>query len=233
MIPPAAFIPLAEEIGFIIPLGEWAIRQACAAAAEWPDHTKIAVNLSPAQFRSAGLVQTVVSALATSGLRRSGSSSRSPKPRCCRTTRRRSPCSISCATLGVRIAMDDFGTGYSSLSYLQSFPFDTHQDRPLLHQGHRRRRARSISCGRWRPWPRASAWRPPPKASRPSSSSTTVKLEGCTRDAGLPVQPAAAGERDHRNVFPQWPGPRGGAIRGGLASGHRSAGRSPVSWTPA
>ena len=54
---PGAFIPVAEESGFIIPLGEWAIRQACAAAAEWPEHTKIAVNLSPAQFRSAGLVQ--------------------------------------------------------------------------------------------------------------------------------------------------------------------------------
>ena len=59
---------MAEENGFIIPLGEWAIRQACAAAAKWPDHTKIAVNLSPVQFRSAGLVQTVMSALAASRL---------------------------------------------------------------------------------------------------------------------------------------------------------------------
>jgi len=98
MISPATFIPVAEENGFVIPLGEWAIRQACAAAARWPEHTKIAVNLSPAQFRSAGLVQTVISALAASNLPPEGSSSRSPRRPCCKRTGPPSTCSISCGS---------------------------------------------------------------------------------------------------------------------------------------
>ena len=68
MIAPNTFIPLAEEIGLIVPLGEWALRHACATAAQWPPHYKIAVNLSPAQFRSPGLLQAIVGALAASGL---------------------------------------------------------------------------------------------------------------------------------------------------------------------
>ena len=124
LISPAAFIPLAEEIGFIIPLGEWVIRQACATAARWPEDVKIAVNLSPVQFRSSGLVQTVVNALAASGL---------PPERLELEITETTLLQDSEATLamlyqlrevGVSIAMDDFGTGYSSLSYLQSFPFD-------------------------------------------------------------------------------------------------------------
>ena len=124
MVPPATFIALAEEIGCIIPLGEWAIRQACATAAAWPEPLEVAVNLSPVQFSTPGLVQVVMSALAASGCPRAGSSSRSPRAPCCRTARARSRRSINLRALGVRIAMDDFGTGYSSLSYLQSFPFD-------------------------------------------------------------------------------------------------------------
>src|SRR5262249_6093510 len=68
LMSPAQFIPLAEEIGFIVPLAAWVIRQACAAAARWPDDVKVAVNLSAAQFRSASLLQTVVNALGASGL---------------------------------------------------------------------------------------------------------------------------------------------------------------------
>src|SRR5258708_9189325 len=64
MIAPASFIPLAEEIGFIVPLGEWVIRQACVTAAEWPEHLHVAVNISAAQFRSPGLMQVIVGALA-------------------------------------------------------------------------------------------------------------------------------------------------------------------------
>ena len=86
---------------------------------------KVAVNLSPVQFRNRGLVATVTHALAAArSLRRTGSSWRSPKPCCCRTTRRSSRMLHQLRALGVRIAMDDFGTGYSSLSYLRQFPFD-------------------------------------------------------------------------------------------------------------
>jgi diguanylate cyclase (GGDEF)-like protein/PAS domain S-box-containing protein len=124
IVAPSDFIPLAEEIELIIPLGEWVIREACAAAAKWPDHIKVSVNLSPVQFKSKNLVPAIVTALASSAL---------------------SPCRLeleitesvllkeneeNLATLhrlrelGVRVVMDDFGTGYSSLSYLRSFPFD-------------------------------------------------------------------------------------------------------------
>ena len=68
MVSPNTFIPLAEEIGLIVPIGEWAIREACAEAAKWPDDLRIAVNLSPAQFRSPGLLQVIVGTLTPSGL---------------------------------------------------------------------------------------------------------------------------------------------------------------------
>jgi predicted signal transduction protein with EAL and GGDEF domain len=124
LVSPAQFIPLAEEIGFIIPLGEWAIRQACTTAARWPDHVKIAVNLSPVQFRSAGLVQTVVSALAASGLAPRRLELEITETTLLQDSETTLAMLYQLRGLGVGIAMDDFGTGYSSLSYLQSFPFD-------------------------------------------------------------------------------------------------------------
>jgi predicted signal transduction protein with EAL and GGDEF domain len=123
-VSPADFIPLAEETGLIVPLGEWVLRQACADAARWPGPLKIAVNISPVQFANQDIVMVVMQALGASGL---------PADRleleiteavflqnnqATRTTLHR------LRQLGVRIAMDDFGTGYSSLSYLRSFPFD-------------------------------------------------------------------------------------------------------------
>jgi diguanylate cyclase (GGDEF)-like protein len=124
LIAPAAFIPLAEEIGFIVPLGEWVIRQACATAAAWPEHLNVAVNISAAQFRSPGLMQVIVGALGASGL--------SPTRLEIEITEtvllqnRENTLSVlhQLRALGIRIAMDDFGTGYSSLTYLQCFPFD-------------------------------------------------------------------------------------------------------------
>jgi diguanylate cyclase (GGDEF)-like protein len=124
MVPPGDFIPLAEEIGLIVPIGEWVLRQACFDAVGWPKDIGVAVNLSPAQFRSKNLLQTVISALAASGL----------EPARLELEITESVMLVEYATtletlhrlreLGVRIAMDDFGTGYSSLSYLRSFPFD-------------------------------------------------------------------------------------------------------------
>ena len=124
MVSPAAFIPLAEEIGLIVPLGEWVLRTACSAAARWPDHTKICVNLSPVQFRSRGLVEVVIGALATSGLRPGRLELEITETVLLADTEATLAVLHQLRGLGVRIAMDDFGTGYSSLSYLQTFPFD-------------------------------------------------------------------------------------------------------------
>ncbi|MET3665207.1 EAL domain-containing protein [Caulobacter sp. 1776] len=124
MVSPADFIPLAEEIGLIIPLGEWVLRAACAEAAKWPDHVRLAVNLSPAQFRDRGLVRTVVSALAASGLPAQRLELEITESVLLQDSAANMTMLHDLKALGVRISMDDFGTGYSSLSYLRSFPFD-------------------------------------------------------------------------------------------------------------
>ncbi|MBX9589898.1 MAG: EAL domain-containing protein [Hyphomonadaceae bacterium] len=124
LIPPGTFIPLAEEIGFILPLGEWAMRQACATAASWPDGIKVAVNLSPVQFRNPGLVQVIMSALAASGLPPERLEIEITETILLQNSETTLDILYQLRALGVMIAMDDFGTGYSSLSYLQSFPFD-------------------------------------------------------------------------------------------------------------
>jgi diguanylate cyclase (GGDEF)-like protein len=124
MVSPADFIPLAEEIGLIVPLGDWVLRNACAEAAHWPDHVRLAVNLSPAQFRDRSLVATVVSALATSGLPAQRLELEITESVLLQDNAANMAMLHDLKALGVRISMDDFGTGYSSLSYLRSFPFD-------------------------------------------------------------------------------------------------------------
>ncbi|HJU32711.1 MAG TPA: PAS-domain containing protein, partial [Hyphomicrobiaceae bacterium] len=124
MISPGDFIPLAEEMGLIVPLGEWAIREACAAAAKWPGELKVAVNLSPVQFRGSGLVHVVVNALAASGLQPERLELEITENTLLQDSDATLNMLYQLRSLGVRIAMDDFGTGYSSLSYLQAFPFD-------------------------------------------------------------------------------------------------------------
>jgi EAL domain-containing protein (putative c-di-GMP-specific phosphodiesterase class I) len=124
LIAPASFIPLAEEIGFIVPLGEWVIRQACATAALWPDSFHVAVNVSAAQFRSPRLLQVIVAALASSGLRPAQLEIEITETVLLHQKEAALAVLHQLRALGVRIAMDDFGTGYSSLSYLQCFPFD-------------------------------------------------------------------------------------------------------------
>jgi diguanylate cyclase (GGDEF)-like protein len=123
-VAPSEFIPLAEETGLIVPIGEWVLRQACSEAMRWPSHISLAVNLSPAQFKMRNLSQIVIGALAQSGI----------SPRRLELEITESVLLVDNAAtletlhqlrnLGVRISMDDFGTGYSSLSYLRSFPFD-------------------------------------------------------------------------------------------------------------
>ncbi len=124
LISPGTFIPLAEEIGFIVQIGEWALREACAAARHWPDDIRIAVNLSPIQFRNPGFVQIVISALAASGLAPERLELEITEGMLLQDNEATLNTLFQLRALGVRIVMDDFGTGYSSLSYLQSFPFD-------------------------------------------------------------------------------------------------------------
>jgi diguanylate cyclase (GGDEF)-like protein len=121
---PGTFIALAEEIGLIVPLGEWIIRQACKAAASWPDDLHVAVNLSPVQFSSPGLVQIVVSALAAVGLDPKRLELEITESSLLQNNEQTLSILHQLRELGVRIALDDFGTGYSSLSYLRIFPFD-------------------------------------------------------------------------------------------------------------
>jgi len=121
---PDQFIAIAEESGFVGPIGEWVLQQACLEAARWPEHISFAVNLSPRQFRDAGLVENILAAL-----RHAGVSPQRLELEITETTMLETS-ALTMAALwelhgqGVRIALDDFGTGYSSLSYLQRFPFD-------------------------------------------------------------------------------------------------------------
>jgi len=124
MVPPSDFIPVAEEMGLIVQLGEWALRQACAEATEWPDGVCVSVNLSPLQFSKGNLVSSVMSALASAGLPASRLELEITESVLLEKSERNITILNQLRDLGVRISMDDFGTGYSSIGYLRSFPFD-------------------------------------------------------------------------------------------------------------
>ena len=123
-ISPAEFIPIAEETGLIIPVGEWVLRTACLETAKWPKDVKVAVNLSPAQLKSRNVVEVVMSALEESGLPAKRLQLEITESVLMHNTFGTLATLHKLRELGVQIAMDDFGTGYSSLSYLRSFPFD-------------------------------------------------------------------------------------------------------------
>jgi diguanylate cyclase (GGDEF)-like protein len=124
VVAPGAFIPLAEDIGLIVPIGEWVIRQACATAARWPEDLHVAVNISAIQFRNPGLMQVIVGALAASGLPATRLEIEITETVLLQDKETTLAILHQLRALGVGIAMDDFGTGYSSLTYLQCFPFD-------------------------------------------------------------------------------------------------------------
>ncbi len=123
-VPPSEFIPVAEDIGLIVQLGEWALRRACTEASVWPEDVRVSVNLSPLQFSKGNLVSTVVSALASSGLAASRLELEITESVLLEKSDRNISILNQLRELGVRISMDDFGTGYSSIGYLRSFPFD-------------------------------------------------------------------------------------------------------------
>ncbi|MET0707048.1 MAG: EAL domain-containing protein [Tardiphaga sp.] len=121
---PDAFIPLAEEVGLIIPIGEWVLREACTTAAKWPPRLRIAVNLSPVQFRSAGLVHCIGRALRMSALSPDRLELEITEGTLLGDSEATLGILYELRALGISVAIAGFGTGYSSLTYLQSFPFD-------------------------------------------------------------------------------------------------------------
>jgi len=124
MVPPAGFIPIAEEIGLIVPLGAWVLRQACADAMAWPEDMTVSVNLSPIQFRQGGIVKEVIDALDASGLTPNRLELEITESVLLDKTDANLAALNELRQQGVRISLDDFGTGYSSLSYLRTFHFD-------------------------------------------------------------------------------------------------------------
>ncbi|HUB13992.1 MAG TPA: EAL domain-containing protein [Acetobacteraceae bacterium] len=124
LLEPGAFVPLTEEMGLIVPLGGWALRQACREATTWPDNVAVAVNLSPVQFRHRELVPMVAAALEASKLEPSRLELEITEAVLLQSNEEVMETLHGLRDLGVRIAMDDFGTGYSSLGYLRCFPFD-------------------------------------------------------------------------------------------------------------
>ena len=124
LVMPDEFIPIAEETGLIVPIGEWVLKTACAAAAQWPSHISVAVNISPAQFKSKNLAAATRQALDASGLPGSRLEIEITEAVLMLNSDEILKVLHELRDMGVRISMDDFGTGHSSLSYLSSFPFD-------------------------------------------------------------------------------------------------------------
>jgi diguanylate cyclase (GGDEF)-like protein len=124
IISPAEFIPVAEETGLIVPIGNWVIQEACRHARSWPETIAVAVNVSSIQFRKPGLANTLMQALATNGLEPGRLEIEITESIFLDSSEETLAALHSLRALGIKIALDDFGTGYSSLSYLQSFPFD-------------------------------------------------------------------------------------------------------------
>ena len=124
MISPDRFIPLAEETGLITQIGQWVLQIACDEAAKWPADVKIAVNISPVQFRKSNLIDVVTDALAQSGLPPDRLELEITETSLIQSASECLPLLRQLKSLGTRIALDDFGTGYSSLSQLTMFPFD-------------------------------------------------------------------------------------------------------------
>jgi diguanylate cyclase (GGDEF)-like protein len=124
LIPPDQFIPLAEETGLIVPLGEFVLRRSCADAAAWPSDLMVAVNLSPIQFKEADLFDVICAALRDSGLSPQRLEIEITESVLLERGAENHAFMERLKHIGIELALDDFGTGYSSLSYLTAFPFD-------------------------------------------------------------------------------------------------------------
>ncbi len=146
-IPPGEFVPLAEESGLIARLGEWVIQRACADAAKWPACVKVAVNLSPMQFKKINLIDVVICTLVESGLPPERLELEITESVLIESHADILPMVRQLKNLGISIALDDFGTGYSSLSYLTMFPFDKIKiDQSFVRDLMKRPECRAIIC---------------------------------------------------------------------------------------
>ncbi len=145
LVPPDVFIPIAEETGLIVPIGEWVIRTAFAEAATWPGEEVIAINLSPIQFSSASLLPVIVHALADSGIAPGRVEFEITEGVLLGDTEANIDILCRMQALGLKIALDDFGTGYASLNYLLTFPFDKIKiDRSFIASLSTRKESRAI-----------------------------------------------------------------------------------------
>src|SRR5262249_25202213 len=124
LLAPDRFIPIAEEVGLVIPIGEWILRQACRDAKAWPEDVRLAVNLSAVQFRSGNLLTSVTDALIETGLHPARLELEVTESGLLENNAESFAVLHQLKASGVRIVLDDFGTGYSSLGYLRMFPFD-------------------------------------------------------------------------------------------------------------
>jgi diguanylate cyclase (GGDEF)-like protein len=124
MVSPAEFIPLAEDSGLIVPIGEWVLREACRVAARWPSYFKVAVNVSVRQLREPGFAACLFQALSNAGLAADRLEIELTESLFAEGSQKTSDVLNTLRSMGVRTALDDFGTGYSSLSYLRNFPFN-------------------------------------------------------------------------------------------------------------
>ena len=192
LIAPGEFIPLAEETGLIIGLGEWVLRQACLEARTWPDAVRIAVNVSPVQFRNHDLAQLVGRVLTETGLAPTRLEIEVTESLLLSNAEANLTTLKSIKALGVRISMDDFGTGYSSLANLRSFPFDKIKiDRSFvsdLESNAELGRNRSRGAGPW-PQPRHDHMR---RGSGDAGATDAPAQRRMHRGPGLLLQPAQA-----------------------------------------
>ena len=124
MIPPSEIIPIAEETGLIVAIGDWVLRQAAAEAMRWPEHIKVAVNLSSVQFKNRNLSDSIMRAMRDTGLAPHRLELEITESVLLQDSEGTLETLRRLRNMGIAVSMDDFGTGYSSLSYLQKFPFD-------------------------------------------------------------------------------------------------------------
>ena len=189
-VPPSEFVPLAEEIGLITQLGAWVLKEACQMAAQWPGDVRVAVNLSPVQFRSLALIAEVEAALEASGLDPARLELEITETVLLRHTDLTLSILQSLRKLGVRISMDDFGTGYSSLSYLRTFPFDKIKiDRSFIkdvvHHGDAQAIVRAISS-----MGASLGMATTAEGVETLDQLEKLRLEGCTEVQGYYFSPA-------------------------------------------